>query len=129
MKPNQPVLNLCKWSCMLFLICQTNLLIGPEPIHVHSRCWSIPLDKTINIWIYCIHYDNKNPPKVPKDDSCNLYNIISKESFLTTANKCHKNLDREAMGLSLGPALKNIFEGWFWNSGMGIVNHWCSVCV
>ena len=127
MKPNQSVLNLCKWSCVLLLISQKNLLIGPELIHVQSTCWNIPLNKTINIWIDCIHYDNNDPPQVPKDNFCNLYNIISKESFLTTANKCHKNLDGEAMGLSLDPALTNIFEGCFWNSGMGKVKHLCSV--
>ena len=41
---------------------------------------NIPLDENIDIYVDNLFNDNKNPPNIPKHDSCKLLNIATKES-------------------------------------------------
>ena len=56
------------------------LYIASSTVRLHLH---IPLDETIDNFFGNLHNGNKNPPKIPKHDFCNLFNIDTRESFFT----------------------------------------------
>ena len=58
---------------------------------------NILLNETINIFIDSLCDNNEYPPKIHKNDFCNLLNIANKQSLFTFNRKYCKQIDGVVM--------------------------------
>ena len=61
-------------------ICQQDSKLHMASLDLDLLFINIPLDENIDIYVDNLYNDNKNPPNIPKHDSCKLLNIATKES-------------------------------------------------
>ena len=80
---------------------------------VPSLFTNVSLDETIKICSEALYDESDSQPIIPKDMFVELIKSATSSVKFSFNNAIYKQTDGVAMGLSLGPALANIFVGYY----------------
>ena len=117
----QPVLERFSSHCIsdsfTFAKTMQNLDIDPNvfmcSFDVSSLFTNVPFDKTIKICSEALYDQFDSQPVIPKDVFVELIKSATSSVELSFNNTMYKQIDGVAMGSPLGPALANIFVGYY----------------
>ena len=90
-----------------------NLNVFMCSFDVSSLFTNVPLDETIKICLDALYDDSDLQPLIPKDVFVELMKSASFSVQFSFNNAMYKQTDGVAMGSPLGPALTNIFVGYY----------------
>ena len=80
---------------------------------VSSLCTNVPLDETIKICVDALYDNLESQPCIPKEVFVELMHSATSTVELSFDNIIYRQIDGVAMGSPLGPALANIFFGYY----------------
>ena len=101
----------------LFAKAMQNLDINPDvftcSFDVSSLFTNVPLNETIKICLKTLYGKSNSRPVIPKNLFVELMKNATSSVEFTFNNTMYMQTDRLAMGSPLGPALANIFVGYY----------------
>ena len=117
----QPVLEPFSSHCIsdsfTFTRTMQNLDVDPNvfmcSVDVSSLFTNVPLEETIKICLEARYDQSNSRPVIPKDVFVELMKSATSLVEFSFNNTMYKQTDRVALGSPLGPALANIFVGYY----------------